>query len=320
MFVTDNFVEDEKLLERILSDNSFFPENMGDGKEIASAPNMYNNASSSTYSPFMFWDGWWKSPADTLKKQLIQLIFSNRINELEVIGFEYWSRTYHVGQYIQPHVDADTELYVKQKELGTPIMGAVWWGIDNPNGGFFELHPSLLERGSFNSLEKENIENLLSPIEDRERIKYVGNRLIIFDAGHQLHGTTVSLSGIKQSFIVNVWGKNDPPLALIQGKFAYETSTPNFGKKYSLSVITPLGDERILISFDTSNMATIEQGNYSCQFAYRYEKSIFTAEYSVDSPMIANVSFRLEESDSTVAGRMKINEYSDFMVVGKRIS
>lgn len=318
MIIQDDFF-DEITLSAIFDDESFFPLSMGEGEKIASAPNMYNDPNGSVFSPYMFWDGWWKSPMDTLKKKLIRKIFEGRIKIDEVVGFEYWTRTYEPGQYIQPHIDADTARYVHDKSLGTPSIGAVWWGVDNGgDAGFFELYPTLLVRDSVGSLEKSFIDPILesSPIETRERIKYKSNRLIIFDAGHQLHGTTPASAGIKQSFIVNVWSKECPPYGLISGGFHYETGSPVFGKSYRLTVSTPLGEETLSVVFTTDTKAKIEQGKYSTDTKYSLVDGKFDAEYQVDTPMIANVILDLVEDGGHVYGHIKINEYSVLSVKG----
>lgn len=318
MIIQDNFFDDNTL-KAIFNDGSFFPASMGEGEKVASAPNMYNDPSGSVFSPYMFWDGWWKSPMDTLKKKLIHKIFEGKINTDEVVGFEYWTRTYQPGQYIQPHVDADTARYVNDKSLGTPTMGAVWWGVDNGDeAGFFELYPNLLVRGSVGSLEKSFIDPILadSPVDTRERIKYKSNRLIIFDAGHQLHGTTPAPNGIKQSLIVNVWSKECPPHGLLSGGFHYETGSPLFGKSYRLVVSTPLGDESISVVFDTDSKARIEQGKYSTDITYSLDEGSFLSEYRVSTPMIANVSLNLVENGGNVSGHIKINDYSTLIVEG----
>lgn len=255
---------------------------------------------------------------DTLKKKLIKKIFEGRINTNDVVGFEYWTRTYQEGQYIQPHVDADTARYIHDKSLGTPILGSVWWGVENEEPSFFEIYPHPLKRDSIGSLEKSFIDQILdsSPVESRERIKYKSNRLIIFDAGHELHGTTPSPSGIKQSLIVNVWGKECPPLGLLKGGFHYETGSPVFGKSYRLTVSTPLGNETVSVVFDTDTKAKIEQGKYSTDIQYSIEEGKFISDYKVSTPMIANVSLNLVEDNGNVSGYMKINDYSTLNVKG----
>jgi hypothetical protein len=206
----------------VLKDSLFFPQSMGNEDKIAAHLMMYHEESSSCYSPFMFWDGWWRSPADTLKKQVIKQIWSENMEWPceDVLGFEYWTRSYSPGQYIDAHVDEDTFLYKKNKSFQGPILGCIYYGIENKDGGFLEIHKKTLIDGNKETLDQ--IKNNTSPIEDRERIAYKGNRLIIFDAGHLVHGTTPAKSGIRQVLVINVWHKDNPPLALSSGEFFYE--------------------------------------------------------------------------------------------------
>jgi hypothetical protein len=221
MIVKDNYL-DKDLYDEVLKDGLFFPQSMGNEDKIAAHLMMYHEESSSCYSPFMFWDGWWRSPADTLKKQVIKQIWSENMEWPceDVLGFEYWTRSYSPGQYIDAHVDEDTFLYKKNKSFQGPILGCIYYGIENKDGGFLEIHKKTLIDGNKETLDQ--IKNNTSPIEDRERIAYKGNRLIIFDAGHLVHSTTPSKSGLRQVLVVNVWHKNNPPEALSSGEFFYE--------------------------------------------------------------------------------------------------
>lgn len=221
MIVKDNYLNKD-LYNKVLNDDLFFPELMGDEDKIAAHLLMYHEESSSCYSPFMFWDGWWRSPANTLKKQVIKQIWSDHMewSYEDVLGFEYWTRSYSPGQYIDIHVDEDTFLYKKNKTFQGPISGCIYYGVENQDGGFLEIHKNTLIDGNKEALDQ--IKKDISAIEDRERIAYKGNRLIIFDAGHAVHGTTPSKSGLRQVLVVNVWHKNNPPEALSSGGFFYE--------------------------------------------------------------------------------------------------
>ncbi len=223
MIVLDDFL-DKDLYLKMLEDSSFYPESMGGGDQIATELNSYHYEQASCYAPYMFWDGWWRSPANTLKKQIIQNIWGSRLayQHDDILGFEYWTRTYTAGQYLQTHVDEDTFLYSRDKIFTGPINGAIFYGCNNIDGGFLEIHKNVLLDGTSQALEKEISINLLSDIEDRERIAYKGNRLIIFDAGHVMHNTTPAQSGIRQVMIINVWHKDNPPLALSLNEFYYE--------------------------------------------------------------------------------------------------
>lgn len=225
MIVTDNFLE-KSLYEEILQDSSFFPESMGDGEKIATELNSYHYEQASCYAPYMFWDGWWRSPADTLKKRVVQAIWGNHLNadQEDILGFEYWTRTFTAGQYLDLHVDEDTFMYEETKTFQGPFNGCIFYGADNPEGGFVEIHsasPPLVDGSQF-GLERENLDKVQSPIEDRERIAYRGNRLVIFDSGHVLHATTPAKSGIRQVMVINVWHKDVPPTALKKATFFYE--------------------------------------------------------------------------------------------------
>ena len=223
MILKDNYLNKD-LYNQVLKDSLFFPELMVSEDKIAARLLMYHEELSTCYSPFMFWDGWWKSPANTLKKQVIQQIWSEHMEwpHEDILGFEYWTRSYNPGQYIDVHVDEDTFLYNKNKMFQGPISGCIYYGVDNEDGGFLEIHKNKLTNGSKQSLDRIKDEQNLSPIEDRERIAYKGNRLIIFDVGHIVHGTTPSKSGLRQVLVVNVWHKDNPPEALSTGNFFYE--------------------------------------------------------------------------------------------------
>lgn len=223
MLVADNWLPKE-LYEKMISDESFFPESMGDGDRIATELNSYHYEQSTCFAPYMFWDGWLTSPANTLKKQIVQNIWENNLPfpVEEVLGFEYWTRTYLPGQYLDVHVDEDTFMYEDHKVFSGPAIGAILYGIDNSDGGFLELHKSILIDGTKNALEREKISDMLSPIEERERIAYRGNRLVIFDAGHQIHATSPAKSGIRQVMVINVWHRDVPPTAIKKNSFFYE--------------------------------------------------------------------------------------------------
>jgi hypothetical protein len=225
MIVIDSFL-DQNTYKEVLQDPLFFPESMGDGEKIATELNSYHYEQSSCFAPYMFWDGWWRSPANTLKKRVVQSIWENHLgaDQEDILGFEYWTRTFTAGQYLDLHVDEDTFMYEETKTFQGPFNGCIFYGADNLEGGFVEIHsssPALVD-GSTHSLERTNLDKIQSSIEDRERVAYRGNRLVIFDTGHTLHATTPAKSGIRQVLVVNVWHKSCPPTALDRDTFYYE--------------------------------------------------------------------------------------------------
>jgi hypothetical protein len=73
MIILDNFLKKD-LYSKMLEDSNFYPESMGNADQIATELNSYHYEQASCYAPYMFWDGWWRSPANTLKKQIIQSV------------------------------------------------------------------------------------------------------------------------------------------------------------------------------------------------------------------------------------------------------
>jgi hypothetical protein len=224
MIVRDNALS-ESLYKEVLTDDVFFPESMGSDERLATELNSYHYEKSSCFAPYMFWDGWWSSPANTLRKKVVQAVWENNLpcDTSEILGIEYWTRTYLPGQYLDVHVDEDTFLYQESKVFSGPLTGSIFYGIDNEDGGFVEIYNrAILKDGEELAIEAENINSMLVPVEERERIAYKGNRLIIFDTGHVVHGTTPAKSGIRQVMVTNVWHRDNPPTAIKLGEFFYE--------------------------------------------------------------------------------------------------
>ena len=223
MKVIDNYL-DESLVAEVFSEKSFFPGVMQSEKRIASEVNSYHSGQASCYAPYMFWDGWEASPVNTLKKKVIKSIWENNLPMPidEVLGFEYWTRTFGPGQFLGPHVDEDTFLYQDTKIYNGPDTGCVYYGTSEEQviGGFLELFDSKLKFGEKDALEWENLKGKLDPIELRERIAFKENRLIIFDAGRVIHQTSPCISGLRNVMVVNVWLKSNPPVDM--SNFVYE--------------------------------------------------------------------------------------------------
>jgi hypothetical protein len=223
MKITDDYLP-ESLFKKIKNSDLFFPGMMGSEDRIASELNSYHDEKASCYAPYMFWHGWWSSPANTLRKQVIREIWETNLSTPigEVLGFEYWTRTFGPGQFLGPHVDEDTFLYQDTKIYNGPEIGCVYYGPSREKvvGGFLELFESKLVFGEKDALEWENLEKRLDPIEMRERIAFRENRLVIFDAGRVIHQTTPCISGIRNVMVVNVWLKSNPPVDM--ANFVYE--------------------------------------------------------------------------------------------------
>lgn len=225
LHVVDNFLGDSSLADDIRADSNFFPTEM-EGLNFGEKANLYHSEMTGHLS-FMFWEGWWRSPANTLKKKLIQRIWQS-VNIMgyslnEIAGFEYWARTFLPGQYLAPHVDEDTFAYQENRSFRAPAIGCVWYGFtSSPGNGFLELHEGRIEGNPSNALERESIVGLLSPPEKRERLSYRPDRLIVFDSGRRIHETTPSTEGERKVLVVNMWLKNEAPLGLALNKFFIE--------------------------------------------------------------------------------------------------
>jgi hypothetical protein len=231
MLVRDNFLSDPEMIAAIKADDTFFPPVMETFEDRGSLGDLqgqqYHSEEASCYAPYMFWDGWWNSPANTLKKQVIQQIWqcpeSRDFDLGDIVGFEYWTRTFVPPQYLPHHVDEDTFQYALDKTFNAPISGCIWYGFSEaPDGGMLEIHKPTIEGSPWQVLDNGQIEAYLSGPEDRERIAYKPNRLIVFDAGRRMHETTPLINGKRQIMVVNVWHKDSPPMALQTGEFFYE--------------------------------------------------------------------------------------------------
>jgi hypothetical protein len=223
MVVLDNAVSDNTY-KNVLDSNNFFSPSFSNQFKIASDINEYHYENSSSRSPYMFWKGWWVEDIKTLRQQVIYEIWNKYLPFPidEICGFEYWTRTFGPGQYINEHVDEDTFEYSSSKIFNGPRFGCVWYGADNENGGFLEIHKNKLIDGTKNILEQINIEKYKSEILDRERISYKGNRAIMFDSGHYLHNTTPSTCGERQVLVINIWTMDLQPKGITTGEFVYE--------------------------------------------------------------------------------------------------
>jgi hypothetical protein len=190
MIVYDNFIKDLDLLDKISNDNKFWEPG------------------------YRWWDGWWASPIEDLRHQLIKEVWGENSphESIGCKGFEHWVGDYNGDDEphmifnkswsLKPHFDKDEEHFQKTKKVIGPKIGTVFYPcreIDDMEGGYLEYYekysPSrTLEDGS-----------IVWPEEKPELIKPKWNRLIIFEAAN-LHAVTEIVSGRRRAIAINLWG------------------------------------------------------------------------------------------------------------------
>lgn len=171
MIIIDDFVQDSTLLREIeLNKDEFFSDN----------------------GNYYWWDGWWASPEDSLKKRLIKYLWSDKSphSPVTIRGFEYWTGQFGPdagSDYLNMHVDKDEALWKDTGEISSPIVGTVFYPVPmDIEGGYLEI---------FNhGTDKEP-----------ERIEAKFNRLIIFDAGGTHHRVSKVTKGLRSAIAINLW-------------------------------------------------------------------------------------------------------------------
>ena len=151
MIVLDNYIKDKILLNKI-KNNSVFLE-----------------------TGFMWWDGWWSSSCNTLKKNLIEYIWKDNSPCFydNIKGFEYWCNTLKKGQGLPIHFDKDEKIYEDTKKIVGPTVGCIYYPFDNHiEGGYLEIYPKGKNK-------------------EPERLVPKFNRLVVFDTGSCEHGVSI---------------------------------------------------------------------------------------------------------------------------------
>lgn len=181
MIVIDDFIKDQSLLDEIANDESFFGDN----------------------GNFMWWDGWWNSPANTLKKRIIELIWKDHPLAKYAKGFEYWTWKMGANQNtddLDLHMDKDELAWDTHQKFLPALMGCIYYPLDVPfEGGFLQLQ------------SQNNTTEVLSA-------KY--NRLIMFETGQIEHGVSKVYSGVRHSLAINLF--NEELEAVKQGTITIE--------------------------------------------------------------------------------------------------
>lgn len=187
--VFDNFITDPDLLKEINEDQTFFND-----------PGVY-----------YWWNAWFNSPADTLKKRLIEYIWKENCpirKSYNISGFEYWTGIQTANaetgfkNVLANHYDKDEAWFKKTGEVVTPVIGTVYY----PAGQSFE--------GGELAIYTDGSNN------PPEIVKAKPNRLIIFGAGQHVHAVRPVTNGTRRAIAINLW--EDEPYSKQVGEFAIE--------------------------------------------------------------------------------------------------
>jgi hypothetical protein len=188
ILVIDNFIKDKSLLNRIAGDITFF-----------SDPGVY-----------YWYPGWWSEDANTVKKELIELIWGEQcpINKsYNISGFEYWTGIQSANDSnfknnLGMHIDKDESHFEKTGELVTPIIGTIYYPEQEEfEGGMLEIYTNGTDQAP-------------------ERIYAKPNRLIIFGAGDVHHRVDTVISGTRKAIAINLW--DSAPSDATNNKFKRE--------------------------------------------------------------------------------------------------
>ena len=185
----DNFIKDQEMLKTIKGDSKFFKD-----------PGIY-----------YYWDGWWNSPANTVKKKLIEYIWGNNCpisQTFEISGFEYWTGIQTANpnlgfkDNLVLHRDKDEAWFEKTGKYAAPVIGTVYYPEqDDFEGGMLEIYTNGSDQAP-------------------ERIYAKPNRLIIFDAGNVDHRVDVVTKGTRKAIAINLW--SNEPYSKQSGAFSIE--------------------------------------------------------------------------------------------------
>lgn len=191
MIIYDNFIKDLDFLDRICKDKNFWEHG------------------------YRWYDGWWNSPIEDLRHQLIKEIWGENSphGSITCNGFEHWIGDYGAEEEphmifdlpwsLKPHFDKDEVHFKNTKEVIGPKMGTVFYPcreIEDMEGGDLWLW-DYYDSGFMT----EN--NMLTyPQENPEIIKAKFNRLIIFDAS-KLHAVSKVTRGRRRAIAINLWDK-----------------------------------------------------------------------------------------------------------------
>lgn len=203
MIIVDDAIKDKDLLLEIRESESLFPppKTLDHGYQV----NLMDGQSERTPVDYLFWEGWSVSPANTLKKRIIENIWKRFLPfpEEDLYGIEYWTRTFLPGQYSGWHVDQGFCLCEPGGYGGPPrsVLGGIYYPI---KGKWEESYIQI------------RYDDCVETVPAKQ------NRLVIFESADVYHRSTPTKTETRYSMPMNLWSKKNPPTGLKNFSINYE--------------------------------------------------------------------------------------------------
>ena len=172
--VTDDFIKDTSLLSRLQNETLW--------KECDEAGSH-------------FWQR--QDPITNIWEELSKEIWQHRPEYKEAVGFEYWCNIISEKRSLPWHIDKDEYELHENDDLVTPIMGAVYYGIDHKfkgSGNLMLIDADIDQTSPFLYNYEENNEVV--------KVEPLFNRMVIFNAS-KWHRVETNFTGKRYTFAVN---------------------------------------------------------------------------------------------------------------------
>ena len=167
MIVVDNYIEEPRLLSKIIQDPNF-----------------------NTEGPH-WWGNWWVESFSNLRQEVITHLFakSKRFVDTDISGFKHWVGECKEGISTTPSFDKDEECFKEINEYSYPTMGAVY---------FYDPKADKVEGGHLQMWEDQTTTT------SYELIKPKYNRLVIFDMS-KLYTFQAPTKGSYNYLCISLW-------------------------------------------------------------------------------------------------------------------
>lgn len=186
--VTDDFVRDEKILKTLQD------------------PAVWEDCNKAN---LRWWDG--KSKPANIWEELAKTIWEDRYEFQVAAGFEYWCNVIRDQKNLPWHIDKDEAEYELNDNLITPLMGAVYYGMDHHfDQGTGMLH--LVDADVNDNPHDFEYERRNEVLEIHPEF----NRMVMFNVS-KWHRVTGVYNGARYTFAVNA-NMHKPEILTKSGK------------------------------------------------------------------------------------------------------